>query len=54
MPPSTPTAPRDPVEFSVEDAMLNTWVEDTDVYLTLDPKERDARASERSGDQTDR
>jgi hypothetical protein len=26
----------DPVEFSVEDAMLNTWVEDSSVYLRLD------------------
>jgi hypothetical protein len=26
----------EPVEFSVEDAMLNTWVDDTSVYLKLD------------------
>lgn len=26
----------DPVEFSFEDAILNTWVEDTDVYLHLE------------------
>ena len=26
----------DPVEFSVEDAMLNAWVEDTGVYLSLE------------------
>ena len=26
----------EPVEFSVEDAMLNTWIEDSGVYLRLD------------------
>lgn len=31
---------REPVEFSVEDAILNTWVEDTSPYLQLDPTER--------------
>ncbi|MGH9346164.1 MAG: hypothetical protein ACRD26_02750 [Vicinamibacterales bacterium] len=37
MPPSIGySLPADPVEFSVEDAMLNTWVEDTSVYLRLD------------------
>jgi hypothetical protein len=29
----------EPVEFSVEDAVLNTWVEDTGLYLRLDPHE---------------
>jgi hypothetical protein len=29
----------DPVEFSMEDAVLNTWVEDTGNYLRLDPDE---------------
>lgn len=45
MPPMTPlsTAPlQDPIEFSVEDAMLNTWVEDTSVYLRLDAVSDDA------------
>ncbi len=35
---SAPSVP-DPVEFSVEDAMRNTWVEDTSVYLRLDADE---------------
>lgn len=37
------TAPpvNEPVEFSVEDAILNTWVEDTGFYLRLEPAERD-------------
>jgi hypothetical protein len=26
----------EPVEFSFEDALLNTWVEDGSVYLKLD------------------
>jgi hypothetical protein len=42
MPPSsstTTTSVPEPVEFSVEDAMLETWVEDTSVYLRLDPPE---------------
>ena len=30
-----PAAP-DPVEFSVEDAILNNWVEETGDYLRLD------------------
>jgi hypothetical protein len=38
MPPtSTPPVP-EPVEFSVEDAMLNGWVEDSGDYLRLDPR----------------
>jgi hypothetical protein len=39
MPPSpgyNPVAGPEPVEFSVEDAMLNTWVDDSSVYLNLD------------------
>ena len=41
MPPSRYTAPPgpDPVEFSLEDAVLNTWVEDTSLYLRLDEDE---------------
>ena len=35
MPDNTTPTP-DPVEFSVEDAMLNTWVEDTGDYLQID------------------
>ena len=30
-----------PVESSVEDAMLNTWIEDSGVYLRLEPLEED-------------
>ena len=29
----------EPVEFSVEDAVLNNWVEDTGLYLRLDTNE---------------
>jgi hypothetical protein len=29
--------PPEPVEFSVEDAILNTWVEESGDYLRLDP-----------------
>jgi hypothetical protein len=36
------TPANEPVEFSVEDAMLNTWLEDNGQYLRLDPTERDA------------
>ena len=42
MPPSiehkTPPG-REPVEFSIEDALLNTWAEDSSVYLKLDTEE---------------
>ena len=52
MPPS-PNAIRDAaVEFSVEDAMLNTWVEDTDVYLSLEPQERERAKAEPPGEQS--
>lgn len=34
------TAPvPEPVEFSVEDAVMNTWIEDTGLYLRLDTNE---------------
>jgi hypothetical protein len=29
----------DPVEFSIEDAVLNSWVEDAGIYLQLDISE---------------
>lgn len=39
MPPSfgygAPPGP-EPVEFSFEDALLNTWLDDSSVYLQLD------------------
>jgi hypothetical protein len=39
MPPSidynTPPG-REPVEFSIEDALLNTWVDEASVYLRLE------------------
>lgn len=35
------TPAREPVEFSVEDAMLNTWVEDNGLYLRLESTERE-------------
>jgi hypothetical protein len=42
MPPSidynTPPG-REPVEFSIEDALLNTWVDEGSVYLKLDIEE---------------
>ena len=31
--------PAEPIEFSMEDAVLNTWVEDSGNYLRLDPEE---------------
>ena len=30
--------PTEPAEFSIEDAMLNTWEEDSGDYLRLDPE----------------
>jgi hypothetical protein len=39
MPPrirSTKPISADPAEFSFEDVIMNSWVEDTDVYLRLD------------------
>jgi hypothetical protein len=34
-----PHPPAEPIEFSMEDAILNTWVEDSGNYLRLDPEE---------------
>lgn len=31
----------EPVEFSIEDALLNTWVDDNTVYLRLETDEED-------------
>lgn len=42
MPPSldyTTPPGSDPVEFSIEDALLNTWVDETSIYLKLDTEE---------------
>lgn len=42
MPPpigSNTQAPTEPIEFSMEDAVLNTWVEDSGNYLRLDLEE---------------
>lgn len=47
MPPSidykTPPG-SEPVEFSIEDALLNTWVDESSVYLRLDTEEEDTTA----------
>lgn len=40
MPPRSTTPMPDPVELSLEDVMLNTWLEDTGDYLRLDAPER--------------
>ena len=34
----------EPVEFSFEDALLNTWVDDNSVYLRLDEETNPAEA----------
>lgn len=46
MPPSDYNTPpgREPVEFSIEDALLNTWVDESAVYLRLDTDEEDTTA----------
>ncbi len=36
MPSRSTTPVSDPVELSLEDVMLNTWLEDTGEYLRLD------------------
>jgi hypothetical protein len=42
--PSRSTKPMpDPVELSLEDVMLDTWLEDTGEYLRLDMPERAPR-----------
>ncbi len=46
MPPSDYNTPpgREPVELSIEDALLNTWVVESSVYLGLETDEEDTRA----------
>ena len=39
MPSRSTTPVSDPVELSLEDVMLNTWLEDTGEYLRLDMPE---------------
>lgn len=49
MPPSIEyrtTPGSEPVEFSIEDALLNTWVDDSSVYLKLDTDEESERATD--------
>ena len=38
MPRSSPPLLPEPVEFSVEEAMLDAWEEDSGVYLRLDAR----------------
>ena len=33
-------APPEPVEFSIEDAILNTWVEESGEYLQLETSDQ--------------
>ena len=40
MPATRPAPVPEPVEFSVEDALLNTWEDEGGVYLRLDPPQR--------------
>lgn len=40
MPPMRTMPVPEPVEFSVEDVMLNTWIEDQGDYLQLDADSR--------------
>lgn len=42
MPPSPTTPVPEPVEFSIEDALLNTWEDEGGDYLRLDTSQRPA------------
>jgi hypothetical protein len=41
----------EPVEFSFEDALMNTWVDDSSVYLQLEPRTRPHRSKFRHRNQ---